>query len=218
MFVLGIDCSTKRTNVGISRDGQVLADINLDLGRAQSSKLPILIGDALSAVKIGMRELSLIAVANGPGYYTGIRTGIAYAAALARALQLKIVPLATTELMVYGLRHSGRLLAPVIRAKRGSIYAAVYSPCTVSLGTVMRPAFISAADFADMLAQYPDALLVGADAANYPELARLPNQTDTRASGSGGDAALMGELYRESAVAPEALRGNYLRKPDIGPG
>lgn len=218
MLVLGVDCSTKWTNVGVSRDGEVLAEINQELGRAQSSRLPLLVSEALTAANAEIHEISLIAVASGPGYYTGIRTGVAYAAALARSLGIKVVPLSTMELFVFDMRHLGRYLAPVIKAKRDSIYAALYSSDSMSLHSVLPPSFISAADFAERLEQYPDALLVGADAANYPELSCIPeNRRELRSSGFGGQAALMGWLYRENAISPELLRGNYLRKPDIGP-
>lgn len=217
MLVLGIDCSTRWTNAGLSRDGEVLSEINLELGRAQSSELPLLVESILSDAEIKMSELDLIAVANGPGYYTGIRTGVAYAAALAKALRIKAVPLSTLELFVYDLKRLGEPLAPVIKAKRDHVYAAVYSPHKTSLTPVRPPCFVSAAAFADMLKQYPEAVLVGNDAANYPELLSLPNKRELRASGCGGQAALMGEFYQDSAVNPEFLRGNYLRKPDIGP-
>lgn len=217
MIVLGIDCSTKWTNVGVSSGGEVLAEFNLELGRAQSSRLPLLVKEALAAAKTEIGKLGLIAVTNGPGYYTGIRTGVAYAAALSCALGIKVVPLTTTELFVFDLRHWGRSLAPVIRARQDSVYAALYSSDTVSLNTLLPPSFIRAADFAETLGQMPDALIVGADAANYPELDCLPNQRDARYSGFGGQAALMGELYSDCAVNPVSLRGNYLRKPDIGP-
>lgn len=217
MLVLGIDCSTKWTNVGVADGGEVLAEINLELGRAQSSQLPLLAARVLSEAGADMRGLGLVAVANGPGYYTGIRTGVAYAAALARSLGIKVVPLSTLELFVFDLRYLGKPLAPVIKARSGSVYAALYSSDTASLHTVIPPSFVSAADFAKTLRAYPDALIAGVDAANYPELACLPNATNARASGSGGQAALMGWLYHEKAAAPESLRGNYLRNPDIGP-
>lgn len=217
MLVLGIDCSTKWTNVGVADGGEVLAEINLELGRAQSAELPLLVGKALSEAGAELRGLGLIAAANGPGYYTGIRAGVAYAAALARSLGIKVVPLSTLELFVFDLRHSGRPLAPVIKARSGSVYAALYAPGAESLNTIVPPSFVGAAAFAETLRQYPDALIAGADALNYPELAGLPNEINARASGSGGQAALMGWLYRENALNPAALRGNYLRNPDIGP-
>lgn len=216
MLVLGIDCSTKWTNVGLSRDGELLTEINLELGRSQSSELPLLVEEVLSAAKIKITELDVIAAANGPGYYTGIRTGVAYAAALAKALRIKVIPLSTLELFVYDMQGLGLLLAPVIKAKRNHVYAAVYESYKAYLIPLLPPCFVSVADLAVELKQYPEALLVGADAVNYSELSSLPNRIEPRSSGFGGQAALMGEFYKGRAVSPEFLRGNYLRKPDIG--
>lgn len=218
MLVLGIDCSTKWTNIGVSSNGEVLSEINLELGRAQSSRLPLLVVEALAAAKAEIGKIGLIAVASGPGYYTGIRTGVAYAAALARSLEIKVVPLSTMELFIYDMRHSGRLLAPVIKAKRDSVYAALYASDGVSLHAVLPPSFISAMDFAEILERYPDVRLVGADAANYPELSCMTDRDwISRSSCFGGQASLMGWMYKDNAISPELLRGNYLRKPDIGP-
>ncbi len=68
----------------------MLSEISLELGRQQSSRLPLLVEDMLSDLSIKISELDLVAAANGPGYYTGIRTGIAYSAALAKALGIRI--------------------------------------------------------------------------------------------------------------------------------
>ena len=77
MIALGIDCSTKLTNVGLSQDGVVLQEVNLELGRQQSAKLPVLIEQVLNESGVRFADLDLIAAACGPGYYTGIRTGVA---------------------------------------------------------------------------------------------------------------------------------------------
>lgn len=218
MIVLGLDCSTKCTNVGVARDGEVLSEINLELGRAQSSRLPLLVEDALARAKVTIAEVGLIAVANGPGYFTGIRTGVAYAGALAAALKIKVVPLLTLELFVFDLKGRCGLLAPVIRARQNNVYAALYNSDGKKLTPLIEPVFVSSAEFADILKAYPDALLVGSDVAGYPELAALSNQKEGRLSGFGGQAAILGALYQKCALPPSRLRGNYLRKPDIGSG
>lgn len=217
MIALGIDCSTKLTNVGLSQDGVVLQEVNLELGRQQSAKLPVLIEQVLNESGVRFADLDLIAAACGPGYYTGIRTGVAYAAALAESLKLKIVPISTMELFVYDLRNTGVPLAPVLKARRGSFYGAVYSSNGDELSAAVEPLFCKPAQFTEILSKYKDALLVGSDAELYPELLELPNERVKRLSGYGGQAALMGEKYSNRAVLPRFVRGMYLREPDIGP-
>lgn len=216
MIVLGIDCSTRQTNLGVSSDGDILAETGLELGRSQAAQLPLLAEEVLIKAQIGFADIDLLAAANGPGYYTGIRTGVAYTAALAEALGIKTVPLSTLELFVFDLKGRGIPLAPVIKAKCGYVYAALYAESANALTAIMPPSFISAAEFAGVLAGYPEALLVGSDAGGYPELLNLPNLKLARNSGRGGQAALMGRLMHANAISPALLRGNYLRKPDIG--
>lgn len=218
MIVLGIDCSTKWTNVGVASNGEVLAEVNLELGRSQSSRLPSLVAQTLDEAKIAITDIELVAVANGPGYYTGIRTGVAYAAALAEALKIEAVALSTLELFVFDLRTLARPLAPIIKAKQDKVYAAVYVSDGDMLTAALQPCFIGSKELAAELSNFPQALIVGADAANYPEVECLPNQKERRYSGFGGQAALLGELYSSCRQSPRLLRGNYLRAPDIGPG
>lgn len=218
MIVLGIDCSTKWTNVGIASNGEVLAEANLELGRLQSSRLPYLVEQILDEAKIDIADIELVAVANGPGYYTGIRAGVAYAAGLAEALKIEAVALSTLELFVFDLRTLARPLAPIIKAKQDKVYAAVYVSDGEMLTAALQPCFIGSKELAAELTNLPQALIVGADAANYPEIECLPNHKERRFSGFGGQAALLGELYSNRRQSPRSLRGNYLRAPDIGPG
>ena len=217
MIVLGIDCSTKTTCIGTAQSSIVLSDLNVELGRSQSSKLPSLVENVLAEASASLKDVELIAVGTGPGYYTGIRSGVAYAAALAEALNLKVVPLSSLELFVYDLRDTEKLLAPVVRARRNSFYCALFSSDGESLTPVVEPCFIKAAQFAEILNNHPEALIVGSDADQYEDLKMLSNRKLARLSGSGGQAALMGDRYRQFAAEPQKIRGVYLREPDIGP-
>lgn len=217
MITLGIDCSTKVTTLGIARDDMVIAEFAEELGRSQSSKLPLLVDNLLREASLSLRDIDIIAAGTGPGYYTGIRSGVAYAAALAQALSLKVVPLSTLEIFVSDLCEKERFLAPVLRARKSSFYCALYSSDGKNLSAVIDPAYMKSAQFAEILSEYPEALIVGSDAELYDELKSLANRTIARLSGSGGQVALMGYKYRISAVSPECIRGVYLREPDIGP-
>jgi len=218
MPVLGIDCTSRSTNVGISADGIILNEINADLGRQQSSKLPLLVEGLLSELSMDISEIEFIAVAKGPGYYTGIRTGIAYAAALARALKIKVIPLSSLELSVYDMRGNIIPVASVIKARQNFIYGALYFPDGERMKLQIYPTFCSAAMFAKHLAKYPEAVIVGNDLETYAkEFFTLTNKKLSRDTKTGGQAALMGEYYKNISVQPEEIRGEYLREPDIGP-
>ncbi len=216
MIVLGIDCATKWTNVGIVQDGVILCEISIELARKQASELPILVEKALADSAVHLPDIDLISVAKGPGYYTGIRTGIAYSAALARALGVRIVPLSTMEIFVHDLKNTNKYIAPILKARSKSVYAAIYESNGENLNAIMEPSYISASQFAEKIDAYPDAVVVGTDRNLYPEIMLLNNKYLERQCACGGQTALLGYLKSQNAVAPYKIKGEYLREPDIG--
>lgn len=217
MNILGIDCSTKITNIGVFAGGSSKTEINLELARRQSAELPLLVRRALDESGLAFSDLDLIAVGKGPGYYTGIRTGVAYAAALAEGLGLNVVPLSTLEIFCFDLAAEHRLLAPALKANRDHLYGAIYESGGGELSPVLHEGFFSAGEFAEILLQYGNVLLVGSDYDLYEAAAGLPQARLPRLSGFGRSVAEMGARHEKFAVPPSVLRGEYLRDPDIGP-
>ena len=217
MAVLGINCAGRWTNAGVADGGAILAETNRELARRQSELLPSIAEETLAAAGVALGDISLVALGTGPGYYTGIRAGIAYGAALARALGVKAVPLSSLELFVWDMRNEYKLLASVFRARASHCYAALYEAEAGELKEIIAPCFIRVSEFTEKLAAYPTAAVVSPDLEQYPALAECGCSLVPRASASGGACALMGERRAYAAVEPEEIRGTYLRAPDIGP-
>jgi len=216
---MGIDCSTKWTNVGLTDNGVIVGEINEDLGRKQSSMLPVIAEKLFSENNVKIGSICCIAVAVGPGYYTGIRTGIAYACALAEALKIKIVPLSTLKIPAYRFREdSGDFLAVFSKARKNYIYGALYKKDKSELNEVVGPAYLTEADFASKIAEYNDALIISiGDVSDYKTIQSLPNIKCGCIYNSGLDVAIFGEKLLKNSIAPDKIRGMYLRSPDIGP-
>ena len=208
MAVLGINCAGRWTNVGVADGGAILAETNRELARRQSELLPSITEETLAAAGVALGDISLVALGTGPGYYT---------AALARALGVKAVPLSSLELFVWDMRHEYELLAPVFRARTSHCYAALYKSRGGALSEVVAPSFIRVSELAEKLAAYPSAAIVSPDIEQYPALAQCGCAVVPRESASGGACAVMGGGRAAFAVAPELIRGTYLRAPDIGP-
>ena len=217
MAVLGINCAGRWTNVGVADGGAILAETNRELARRQSELLPSITEETLAAAGVALGDISLVALGTGPGYYTGIRAGIAYGAALARALGVKAVPLSSLELFVWDMRDEYELLAPVFRARASHCYAALYESRGGALNEIIAPCFIRVSELTEKLAAYPSAAIVSPDIEQYPALAQCGCAVVPRESASGGACAVMGGGRAARAVAPELIRGTYLRAPDIGP-
>lgn len=216
MILLGIDCTTKRTNIGLIKGNIVLGEISVELGRQQSQKLPILVEKILLDSDLKLKDINYIAAASGPGYYTGIRTGIAYSAALAEALQIKVIPVSTMLSFVYDLRTTYKYVAPLLKARQFSLYYALYKFSKEGYETVIEPNYSKAKDFVFNLRSYPQAVITGIDSCLYPEIQNLPNNRIDRLSGKGSNIAILGSRMISYAIQPSELKGKYLRAPDIG--
>ncbi len=216
MIVLGIDCTTKHTNIGLVDGEKVLGEISVELGRQQSQKLPLLVEKLLEDSLIKLKDINYIAAANGPGYYTGIRTGIAYSAALAEALEIKVIPISTMLSFVYDLRTTYEYIAPVLKARQFSLYSALYKFKNEGFETVIEPNYCKSETLSSKLKEYRKAVIVGSDSILYPDIQKLPNLHINRLSGKGSSTSILGNLRTKLAIEPSELRGEYLRAPDIG--
>jgi tRNA threonylcarbamoyladenosine biosynthesis protein TsaB len=133
MVVLGVDTATADAAVGVAAAGEVLYEERVDPGpdgRPRHSQ--VLLGEIERGVEAagGWDEIDRIAVGIGPGSFTGLRIGIATARALAQAREIPIAPVGSLNVLARGISASpegqGRLALPVIDARRGEAFTALY--------------------------------------------------------------------------------------------
>lgn len=135
-ILLALDCSLRLTGVAVSRGGEVLACENLDLGRRQAAELPLMAERVLAASGLVLADVGLMAVTSGPGYFTGIRVGAAYAAALAYGLGVRIVPVPSLAMLAASSPvPSGQEVLAIVYAGRGFVYAASFGSGADALTT-----------------------------------------------------------------------------------
>ncbi len=217
MIILGIDTTTKWTCAAVSENGQVIAHAEQMLGKKQSEALPEVVDNVLRAADKTLCGINYICTATGPGYYTGIRTGTAYAAALAKAAGKRVIQVSTLETLAFDFCKNDGIYAPMLKARGDAVYAAVYRTENGNTMVLIEPCFIEAADLALQLNELSAAVLIGSDVHLYEQLTALANVKAEREYAPDGVIALIGEKYVQAAVSPEEVRGNYLREPDIGP-
>jgi tRNA threonylcarbamoyladenosine biosynthesis protein TsaB len=129
--VLGMDTSTAASAVCVLRgDGEVyelaLEPAALAAPPAHARELMPAVAAAMERAGLGYRDLDAIAVGVGPGTFTGLRIGIATARALASANGLPLKPVSSLAALAAGIDAELRL--PLIDAKRGEVFAALYGP------------------------------------------------------------------------------------------
>ena len=97
MHILALDTTTREGSIAVARDRTLLYECAGDAARTHGERLPSDIMRALESAGIGLADLDLLAVAAGPGSFTGLRVGISAVQGLAMARSLRVVPVPTLE-------------------------------------------------------------------------------------------------------------------------
>ena len=123
---LGIETSTSVCSVAIACGDRVIAAYTLELGTHHSARLQPMIELALRDAGLSVGDLDGVAVAAGPGSFTGLRIGMGAAKGLCRGAHLKLACVSTLAGMAFGTGVAGLPVCPMLDARRGDVYAGVY--------------------------------------------------------------------------------------------
>jgi tRNA threonylcarbamoyladenosine biosynthesis protein TsaB len=126
-LLLSVDTTIPSGSVALLEDGRLRAEINCDSKATYSERLLPSIEYVLREQNKTIRQIDAFAVAAGPGSFTGIRIGVSTVKSLAEASQKPVAPVSSLEALAMKLRRQGgRLLCPLIDAKKGEVYAALF--------------------------------------------------------------------------------------------
>lgn len=126
MRILAIDTSTNVMGISILDNDKILAEYITNMKKNHSTSLMPAIDRLLEEVNWLPADLELIAVAKGPGSYTGVRIGVTTAKTLAWTLNIPLVGVSTLESMAYSNHYFKGLISPIIDARRGQVYSGLY--------------------------------------------------------------------------------------------
>ncbi|WP_026629616.1 tRNA (adenosine(37)-N6)-threonylcarbamoyltransferase complex dimerization subunit type 1 TsaB [Dyadobacter alkalitolerans] len=128
MLLLSIDTSIRGCSVAVHENSVLLASADLHTDRSSSSMLTTLMESAVTHAGFTLNDLDAIAVAKGPGSYTGLRVGVSSVKGLCYALDKPMIAINTLEAMALQLSafYPEHLLCPMIDARRMEVYAAVF--------------------------------------------------------------------------------------------
>ncbi len=133
MLVLGIDTATQVCSVGLVSGEELVGEYLLNVKKTHSQRLLPLIDTLLSDVSIDKKELTGIAVASGPGSFTGIRIGMATAKGLAQSLDIPLTGVSTLDIIAARFVHTDYLICPLLNARRNQVYTAIYQNISCEL-------------------------------------------------------------------------------------
>ena len=133
MKVLGIETSTMTGSIAVVEEERLISEYTLNLSQTHSARLMPAIDRMLKDSNLTIQRIEGIAVALGPGSFTGLRIGMSTAKALAQSLDKPIVGIPTLDGLAYNLAYSKEVICPILDARKGEIYFALYKSKGFSL-------------------------------------------------------------------------------------
>ena len=127
MLILAFESSAKAASAALLKDGKLLSQYTQCSGLTHSRTLLPMGEDMLKNAELTLNDVDLIAVAHGPGSFTGIRIGVSMVKGLAWALDKPCVGVSTLEAMAWHGLAAGGLVCPVMDARRSQVYNALFS-------------------------------------------------------------------------------------------
>lgn len=127
MKLLGIDSSGLVASVAIVKDAITVAEYTVNYKKTHSQTLLPMLDELKRMTELDLTSLDAIAVAEGPGSFTGLRIGSATAKGLGLALALPIIPVPTVDALAYNLYGSDKLICPLMDARRNQVYTGLYT-------------------------------------------------------------------------------------------
>ena len=126
MIILGIDSSATAASAAVISDGKLVSENFSDTGLTHSQTLLPMIEKSLQMANIRVEDVDLIAVANGPGSFTGVRIGIATVKGIAFTNNIECVEVSTLESMAYNVPVFDGIICSVMDARCNQVYTAMF--------------------------------------------------------------------------------------------
>ena len=126
MKILALDSSGIVASVAVVEDDTLLAEYTVNYKKTHSQTLLPMLDEIVKMTELDMDTVDAIAVAAGPGSFTGLRIGSATAKGLGLALKKPLIPVPTVDALAYNLYDAGRLICPIMDARRNQVYTGIY--------------------------------------------------------------------------------------------
>lgn len=126
MKILGLDSSGIVASVAIVEDDVLIAEYTVNYKKTHSQTLLPMLDEIAKMTELDLNSIDAIAVAAGPGSFTGLRIGSATAKGLGLALKKPLIAIPTVEGLAYNLYDIPGLICPIMDARRKQVYTGIY--------------------------------------------------------------------------------------------
>ena len=219
MLILAFETSAKAGSVALLQEGKLLGESYQNTGLTHSQTLLAMAEHLIQSCGFTPKDVQAVAVAAGPGSFTGVRIGVAAAKGFAWGLELPCCGVSTLEAMAENMGIYEGTVIPVMDARRAQVYNAVFAASGGSLSRIAPDRAISLEELGRELskAEGPVYLVGDGSSLTYNTLKeQIPNlilPPEHRMHQRAAGVAIVAEkmLKAGESCDAKALTPNYLR-------
>jgi tRNA threonylcarbamoyladenosine biosynthesis protein TsaB len=218
VIILALDTTTKDGSIAVLHDATIRVERAGDPSLTHGQRLPGELAETLIEAGVRIEEVDLLAVAAGPGSFTGLRVGIATIQGIGMARQKRVVPVSALEALARAAINADRPIGAWMDAQRKEVFAALYaadgrdeliSPVSAFPEMVLK-AWSDTVDLTRVV-------FVGDGASHHEQILRREIGRDVSILTPPPLAGLIGQIAAENpgrAVLPHAIVPIYVRRSD----
>ena len=159
MKILGIDSSGLVASAAIADEKNIIAEFTVNNKQTHSQTLLPMIEKVVDMSGIELEQIDAIAIAAGPGSFTGLRIGSATAKGIGLALKKPIVSVPTLEGLAYRVSVFDGLICPIMDARRGQVYTGIYKADSDGLTCLSEQKAVDIHDILKELEEYDEKVI-----------------------------------------------------------
>lgn len=221
MKILGIDSSGMVASAAIISEDILVAEFTVNNKQTHSQTLLPMVDQVVKMSGIALEELDAIAIAAGPGSFTGLRIGASTAKGIGLVLQKPIVAVPTLEGLAFRLAGTEGLICPILDARRNQVYTGIYRAQVDGIQIVAGQQAVDIHEILQKLTEYHEKVTFLGDGVPVQEATiRQEYQGEYRfapihlSRQSAASVAALGQIYYRQGKKETAAghRPIYLRK------
>ena len=219
MLILAFETSAKAASVALMENGKLLGESYQNTGLTHSQTLMVMAEDVLKQCGKPAADVEAVAVAEGPGSFTGVRIGVAAAKGFAWGKEIPCYGISTLEAMAESLGAFDGYVCPCMDARRSQVYNALFLAEGGKLTRIAEDRAIALADLKEELKNVEKPVFLVGDGANLcyntlrEEVPNLVLPPEHRIHQRAVGVAILAQRMADAGLAPSGgeLTPNYLR-------
>ncbi len=221
MKILGIDSSGLVASAAIADEKNIIAEFTVNNKQTHSQTLLPMIEKVVDMSEIELEQIDAIAIAAGPGSFTGLRIGSATAKGIGLALKKPVVSVPTLEGLAYRVSVFDGIICPIMDARRNQVYTGIYKMDKGNLVCLSEQKAVDIHEIMEELEKYDEKVIFLGDGV---EVQRETIEKEFKkeycfapiylSKQSAAAVAVLGDVYFNQGKAEDAAEHKpiYLRK------